>query len=243
MRTLMMLASMAMIGSGIFCIANGTAAFLTVAFIIGLVFILLGAAEILVGRRADFVENEVGVGITKDGVIMLVIGVVIITGQITDDLSAQTMFALLLMIEGVLSFSADSLDIKSASRDQRVGIGLNLLMMLLGIFLFFNTSTLHIPAMLLIGVCMIVLGLRRFAQSFRIEYIRPGFVTGNEERLREAQEDEKRALAKAKEGIREQKNAQRRISRIKEDMAAEQDVLMSAAVTRAEREAEREMEE
>ena len=243
MRTLMMLASVAMIGSGIFCIANGTAAFLTVAFIIGLVFILRGAIEILIGRRADFDASEVGVSITKDGIIMLLLGIVIIMGQITDDLSAQTLFAVLLMIEGVVSFRDDSLDIMSTSRDQRIGIGLNLLMMLLGIYIFFNTMLFHIPATLLIGICMVVLGLRRFAQSFRIEYIRPGFVTGNEERLREAQEDEKRALAKAKEGIREQKNAQRRISKIKEDIAAEQDVLMSAAVTRQERAAEREMEE
>ena len=242
MRTLMMLASVAMIGSGIFCIANGTAAFLTVAFIIGLVFLVLGAVELLVSSRADFDENEVGVSITKDGVIMLLLGAAVITGQIADDLSAQTMFAVLLMIEGVLSFREDSLDIMSTSRDQRVGIGLNLLMMLLGIYMFFNTALLHIPVTLLVGICMIVLGLRRFAQSFRIEYIRPGFVTGNEERLREAEEDEKRALAKAKEGIREQKNAQRRI-KIKEDIAAEQDVLMSAAVTRQERAAEREMEE
>ena len=59
----------------------------------------------------------------------------------------------------------------------------------------------------------------------------------------EAQEDEKRALAKAKEGIREQKNAQRRIAKIKADMAAEQDIMMSAAITRQEREAELESEE
>ena len=55
--------------------------------------------------------------------------------------------------------------------------------------------------------------------------------------------DEKRALAKAKEGIREQKNAQRRIAKIKADMAAEQDIMMSAAITRQEREAERNAEE
>ena len=243
MRTLMMLASVAMIGSGIFCIANGTAAFLTVAFIIGLVFIVLGAVELVVSGRADFDASEMGVSITKDGVIMLLLGAAVITGQITDDLSAQTLFATLLMIEGVLSFREDSLDIMSTSRDQRVGIGLNILMMLLGIYMFFNTTVFHFPVTLLVGICLVVLGLRRFAQSFRIEYIRPGFVTGNEERLREAQEDEKRALAKAKEGIREQKNAQRRISKIKEDIAAEQDVLMSAAVTRQERAAEREMEE
>ncbi len=243
MRTLMMLASVAMIGSGIFCIANGTAAFLTVAFIIGLVFLVLGAIELLVSRRADFDATELGVSITKDGVIMMLLGVAVITGQITDDLSAQTMFAVLLMIEGVLSFREDSLDIMSTSREQRAGIGLNLLMMLLGIYMFFNTIVFHIPVTLLIGICMIVLGLRRFGMSFRIEYIRPGFVTGNAERLREAEEDEKRALAKAKEGIREQKNAQRRINKIKDDIAAEQDVLMSAAVTRQERAAEREMEE
>ena len=243
MRTLMMLASVAMIGSGIFCIANGTAAFLTVAFIIGLVFLVLGAIELLVSRRADFDANEMGVSITKDGVIMMLLGVAVITGQITDDLSAQTLFAVLLMIEGVLSFSEDSLDIMSTTREQRIGIGLNLLMMLLGIYMFFNTSLFHIPVTLLVGICMIVLGLRRFGQSFSIEYIRPGFVTGNAERLREAEEDEKRALAKAKEGIREQKNAQRRINKIKDDIAAEQHVLMSAAVTRQERAAEREMEE
>ena len=116
-------------------------------------------------------------------------------------------------------------------------------MIILGVYMFFNNSTLNLPATLLIGICMIILGLRRFVQSFSIEYSRPSFVTGNEEKLKEAQEDEKRALAKAKEGIREQKNAQRRIARIKEDMAAEQDVMMSAAITRQEREAEREAEE
>ncbi len=243
MRTLMLLSSIAMIGSGIFCVANGTAAFITVAFVIGIVFLVLGAVEILIGRRADFDESEVGVGITKDGVIMLLLGVVIVAGQITDDLSAQTLFATLMTIEGVLSFRADSLDVISTSRDQRIAIGLNLLMMLIGIYMFFNTALFHIPAMLLVGICMMVFGLRRFAQSFRIEYVRPGFITGNEERLKEAEADEKRALAKAKEGIREQKNAQRRIEKIKEDIALEQDVMMSAAITRQEREAEREMTE
>lgn len=243
MRTLMLIASIAMMGSGIFCVANGSAAFLSVAFIIGLVLLLLAVCELLIGRRGAFDESEVGVGLTKDGVIMAILGVVILTGQVTDDLSAQTLFALLLTVEGVLSFRSDWLDFTRISIDQRVGIALNLIMTLLGIYMFFNNLTLNLPAIMLIGACMIVLGLRRVTQSFNIEYNRPSFITGNEEKLREAQDDEKRALAKAKEGIREQKNAQRRIARIKEDMAAEQDVLMSAAITRQEREAERELQE
>ena len=131
----------------------------------------------------------------------------------------------------------------SGDADQRIGVTLCTLMLIAGIYMFFNNSTLKLSQTLLIGICMIILGLRRFWQSFSIEYSRPSFVTGNEEKLMEAQEDEKRALAKAKEGIREQKNAQRRIAKIKADMAAEQDIMISAAITRQEREAERELEE
>lgn len=243
MRTLMLIASVAMMGAGIFCVANGSVAFLSVAFVIGIVFMLLGAFEILVGRRADFELSDADLGMTKDGVIMLLFGAAILTGQITDELSAQTVFALLLTVEGVLSFKTNWLDVMVSSREQRIGVGANILMIIIGVYMFFNNSTLNLPATLLIGICMIIFGLRRAAQAFIIEYNRPGFITGNEEKLREAEEDEKKALAKAKEGIREQKSAQRRIARIKEDIAAEENVLMSAAVTRAEREAERELEE
>lgn len=243
MRTLMMIASIAMIGSGIFCVANGSAAFLSVAFVIGIVFVVLGAIELLISRRADFDVSEKGVGIAKDGILMLIVGLVILTGQVTDDISAQVVFAMWLTIEGVLAFKTEWLDIMETDWEHRVGIAISTLMLLFGVYIFFNNSTFRLGSTLIAGICMIVLGLRRFWQSLDIEYSKPKFVTGNEEKLREAQEDEKRALAKAKEGIREQKNAQRRIAKIKEDMAAEQDVMMSAAITRQEREAERELEE
>ena len=91
-----------------------------------------------------------------------------------------------------------------------------------------------------VGIALILLGVRRFTQSFRIEYSRPSFITGNEEKLEEALAEEKRALAKAKEGIREQKNAQRRIQKIREDIEAENDVINNAAIRRREREMETE---
>ena len=243
MRTLMMIASVAMTGVGIFCVANASAAFLSVAFIIGIIFILLGAIEILIGRRADFDVSETGVGFTKDGFLMLIVGIVVLSGQVTDDSSAQILFAVWMLVEGVLAFRSEWLDIMESDSDQKIGVTLCTLMLIVGGYMFFNNSTLRLSQTLLIGICMIILGLRRFWQSFSIEYSRPSFVTGNEEKLMEAQEDEKRALAKAKEGIREQKNAQRRIAKIKADMAAEQDIMRSAAITRQEREAERESAE
>ena len=238
MRTLMMIASIAMIGTGIFCVANGSAAFLAVAFVIGLVFVLLGAIEILISGRADFDASEKSVGIAKDG-----IGIVILTGQVTDDTSAQVVFALWLTIEGVLAFRTEWLDIMDIDWEHRIGIAISTLMLIFGVYIFFNNSAFKLSSTLLVGICMIILGLRRFWQSLDIEYTKPSFITGNEEKLREAEEDEKRALAKAKEGIREQKNAQKRIAKIKEDIAIEQDAMMSAAITRQEREAERELSE
>lgn len=239
----MLIASVAMIASGIFCVANGSAAFLTVAFIIGVVYLVMGATEVLVGVRADFDVSEKAVSITKDGILMLLFGLVIITGQVTDDTSARMLIAAWLVIEGVLAFSTGRVDIMHISTEERLALAVNFLMFVIGMNMFFNNVLLDLPATFLIGIGLIVLGLRRFLQSFVIEYNRPGFVTGNEEKLQEAMEEEKRALAKAKEGIREQKNAQRRIQKIRDDIEAERDVMNSAAIRRAERELERTEEE
>lgn len=243
MRTLMLLASVAMTVSGVFCIANGSAAFLTVAFIIGLVYLLMGAIEVLIGIRADFDVSANAVSITKDGIIMLIFGAVIISGMITDDMTAQMLFALWLVIEGVLTLRIENVDVMHITGEERLSFALASLMLLFGLYTFFNVILFNMPVTLLIGVALIMLGLRRFIQSFQIEYSRPSFVTGNEEKLEEALEEERRALAKAKEGIREQKNAQRRIQKIREDIEAENDVMNSATARRREREMRSENED
>ena len=138
MRTLMMIASIAMVGTGIFCVANGSAAFLAVAFVIGLVFVLLGAIEILISGRADFDASEKSVGIAKDGILMLIVGIVILTGQVTDDTSAQVVFALWLTIEGVLAFRTEWLDIMDIDWEHRIGIAISTLMLIFGVYIFFN---------------------------------------------------------------------------------------------------------
>ena len=243
MRTIMLIASVAMIASGIFCVANSSAAFLSLAFIIGIVFLVLGLCEIIIGQRASFERDEAAVGQTKDGVRTFLIGLVVITAQITDDTVAQMFFGLYLAIEGVFSFRTDWLDVRHIAKDQRVNMSISASMLVLGIYMLFNTSTFRLPVIMLLGVGFIILGLRKFVQSFDIEYDRPSFITGNEEKLLEAQAEEKRALAKAKEGIREQKVAQRRIKKIEEDIAAEQDLMMEAQIRKQQKEYEEQMEE
>lgn len=235
MRTLMLLASVAMTVSGVFCVANGSAAFLTVAFVIGVVYLLMGAIEVLIGLRADFDVSANAVSITKDGIIMLIFGLVIISGMITDDTTAQMLFATWLVVEGVLSLRLERFDIMHITGEERLSFAITTVMLIVGLYMFFNVVLFDMPVTFLIGIALAVLGLRRFTQSFQVEYSRPSFVTGNEEKLEEALAEEKRALAKAKEGIREQKNAQRRIQKIREDIEAENDVMNSATERRRER--------
>ena len=135
MRTLMLLASVAMTVAGVFCVANGSAAFLTVAFIVGVVFLLMGAAEILIGLRADFDVSENAVSITKDGIIMLIFGAVIITGMITDDTTAQMLFAMWMVIEGILSFSFDKIDVMHITGEERLSFALTFLMLIMGLYI------------------------------------------------------------------------------------------------------------
>ena len=242
MRTVMLIASVAMVASGIFCVANSSAAFISLAFVIGAVFLILGVCEIIIGRRADFERDETAIGLTKDGIRSIIIGLVIISGQVNDDIAAQMIFGLYLAFEGVYSFRTDWLNVTHVPRDQRVNMTISAFMLVIGIYTLFNTSVFRFPVIMLIGIGLVLIGLRRFAQSFTIEYIRPSFVTGNEEKLREAQEEEKRALAKAKEGIREQKIAQRRIKKIEEDIEAEQEMMKEAQIRKEEREVEESLE-
>ena len=242
MRTVLLIASVAMVASGIFCVANSSAAFISLAFVIGAVFLIMGVCEIIIGRRADFERDETAIGLTKDGIRSIIIGLVIISGQVNDDIAAQMIFGLYLAFEGVYSFRTDWLNVTHVPRDQRVNMTISAFMLVIGIYTLFNTSVFRFPVIMLIGIGLVLIGLRRFAQSFTIEYIRPSFVTGNEEKLREAQEEEKRALAKAKEGIREQKIAQRRIKKIEEDIEAEQEMMKEAQIRKEEREVEESLE-
>ncbi len=219
-----------MAGSGIFCFANGGAAFISVAFVIGLVFIIAGAFEIVVGTRDDIDVFGGGVSFTSDGVMMIVFGAVILSGQVADDITAGMLFALWLLIEGVLAFAdnfSPSLDAEGKDNAEMV---LGAAMFAVCLYMFFNTRLLNINTIILIGIGIMLLGLRRFKLSFDIVYNKPGFLTGNEEKLNEAMEDEKKALAKAKQGIKEQKAAQRRIEKIKEEMIQERNVLTETAL-------------
>lgn len=232
MRTVMLIGSLAMVGSGIFCLANGSAAFISVAFVIGVALAVMGLIEIIIGRRADFDVFGRGVGLTTDGIILLIFGLVVISGQISDDATALMLFAMWLLFEAMIGVGGDFRSLSDKTKMDNSALALGVAMLAVSLYMFFNSRLLDINAILLIGVGILLLGLRRFKLSFDVVYDRPGFLTNYGEKLEEAMAEEKQALAKAKEGIREQKAAQKRIEKIKEEMQQERNVLTDAAMRR-----------
>ena len=75
---------------------------------------------------------------------------------------------------------------------------------------------------------LFLLGMCRFRIALSIEYRTPDMLTGNKERLADAKRDEKRAMQKAKEGIRETKEARERITKAKKAIEKEESMMRLA---------------
>ena len=230
MRFSMLLFSVGMMTCSIFCIANGTVSFISIAFIIGLLYLLMGICEFLIGLNADFNISGRTIDLTKDGIIFTIIGLLILSGYITDNASAQSIFAIWILIEGIISIDKKSFFLSDNSGGENIVFVSNVLMILLSIYIFLNDTLLYLPSVLLIGVAIFLMGIKRFLKSFDIEYINPGFITGNKQKLENAIAEEKSAMKKAKQAIREQKIAQRKIEKIQQRINEERDVLNDSAL-------------
>lgn len=232
MRFFMMLASLFMLGTGTFCIANSSVAIGSLAFIIGLVFCIVGACELFVLRGAESVSANLEKEYITHSVVMIIIGIAFLSGQLVDDNAVKMIFALWMSYDGARMIAEARLIIKDNSREENTYLILALASLIVGVYMFFDSLLLNINTLALVGVCISILAIRKFRFSTEIEYKRPSFLTGNQEKLQEAEREEKRAMARAKAAIRESKELQRRIAIIKADINEERRVEAAAKIAK-----------
>lgn len=232
MRFFMMLASLFMLGTGTFCIANSSVAIGSLAFIIGLVFCIVGACELFVLRGAESVSANLEKEYITHSVVMIIIGIAFLSGQLVDDNAVKMIFALWMSYDGARMIAEARLIIKDNSREDNTYLVLALASLVVGVYMFFDSLFLNINTLALVGVCISILAIRKFRFSTEIEYKRPSFLTGNQEKLQEAEREEKKAMARAKAAIRESKELQRRIARIKADINEERRVEAAAKIAK-----------
>ncbi|NLA69498.1 MAG: hypothetical protein GX852_00445 [Clostridiales bacterium] len=243
MRTLMIATSLLMVGTGTFCVANASVAFASTAFLIGLALCTTGIVELFISYKTSINEDRGNFDTTVSGMIMLLVGVAILTGRITEDITACAVFAIIIARDGFLDLLESNFNLKENTREENTRIVLSVVSMALGIYMLFNSMVFNIPTLALIGVAIALMGFKRFAVSFMIHHVHAGVLKAREERLASAIYDEKKAMALAKRGIRESKEAQRRIAKIKEDIANEHKVMTDATIRAERKKAEEELEE
>ena len=228
MRSLMMLVSLLVVGVGTFCIANASVPFIGVAFIIGVAVLLMGVCELIANRVTNTSAYESDNEMNVEGIISVVLGCVFLSGQISEDAAITSIFAFWSVLEGLKALFSVNFNFRTQSKVDRFSELLGVVMSLLGVYMFFNVRLPDMKILTLVGAVLFLLGLSRFRIALSIEYRTPDMLTGNKERLADAKRDEKRAMQKAKEGIRETKEARERIAKARKAIDKEESMMRRA---------------
>lgn len=212
-----MFASIATVAAGTFCIANSTEPFAGAAFVIGVVLLFLGICELIADRVYAIRHNTEELDV--EGFIYIVLGIVILTGMLAENSAVMATFALWSVIEGLRTMSGKRFNLRDNSKDENVTQLLGVITTAFGIYMFFNIALFNFPVLMMVGIVVFLIGTNRFLFALNIQYSAPEFLTGTHERLAEAKAEEKKAMAKAKEGIRETNVARRKIERLSREAA------------------------
>lgn len=232
MRILSMISSALMVIVGTFCVANSTAAFTSVAFVIGGALLIMGALELIVFRNVGYGDNMITKTYVVQAVISTFLGVMFLSGQVSEDVSVSAIFAMMLMTSGLAADFSINIDIRTNSLSEKRTFILGTAMTLLGAYMFFNKSVLDIHVMLLIGVAAILIGVDRFRISMSLDYNKPEFLSKNEEKLERAKREEKRNTRIAIEATRRSREQRNKIKQLEEEISKERARRESAAGAR-----------
>lgn len=216
MRVLMILAG-AMTGSiGLFCSVNAGYPFITVAFIVGLVAIFSGIIEILVTDSVSGGEESKH-WIRIEGVTSIILGLVFLSNQITEDVAIVSVFGLWIMITGlrILPRLTDHY-VKNSSRYYVVLIyaaGAAFV----GVYSFFNIALFNFDTLMIIGIILLLQGINHLRIALLMEYKKPDIIKSKIERLVEAKVDAEMAKEQAKDALIAAKDARDNVNKIYEE--------------------------
>ena len=221
MRLLAMISSAIMVIVGTFCVANSTAAFTSVAFVVGSALLIMGVLELIVFRNVGYEENMITKTYVVQAVISTFLGVMFLSGQVSEDVVVTAIFAMVLMTSGLAADFSINIDIKTNSLSEKRTFVIGTAMVLLGAYMFFNKSVLNLHVMLLIGIAAILIGIDRFRIGMSLDYNKPEFLSKNEEKLERAKREEKRNTRIAIKATRRSREQRNKIKKLEEEISKE----------------------
>ncbi len=192
--------------TGIYLVANGGLMFMSVAFIVGLVFVVAGIVECL-SYSSYRGEDEVKSWILIDGTSTFMLGVLILMNKLSADVAVPLVLGVWILFSGIRNFvhAWERWDKRDAGFYDHLFIGL--LNIVLGLYAFFDADLFDFSTLTLVGVYMIAGGVSIINVGATIVILKPDFIKTKEERLEDAAAKAAEAHQAAKEAIKIAKEA------------------------------------
>jgi len=201
MRILTILSGFLMVAAGVFLVANEGITFLSVAFIVGIIFVVCGIVECLSynSYRGDDIQEKTWILI--DGMTTFILGCLVLMGKLSADAVVPMVLGLWVLVTGIRNFirAWERMSVKNLTFYEHLIIGaLNLIF---GIYVFFDRDIFNLAAITMIGLCLIVQGLNLMLVGGTIVLQKPDFAKTKSEKMEELQANLEEAHLKAKEAI------------------------------------------
>lgn len=217
MRIITVIAGILLTFLGVFSIANAGLSFLSLAFPIGIILMLVGLVECFVYKR---IRNDVDAGhwVLIDGLTTFILGIVVLTGRLAADIAVPVVFGMWSMISGIRGFSvlAFETDTKEKNIDFYWAFLTSLLNFAIGVYAFFNSSLLHLSVLMILGICFVVQGANIIKIGFDIVYSKPDLIKTKDEKIAEAEEAAKEAKKEMKKAIKKARKAKNAVKAAEE---------------------------
>lgn len=201
MRILNMLMGVLLVIAGIFMIANEGITFISVAFVVGLLFIIAGIAEVISCNSYRGDEGD-RAWVLIDGLIMLAIGILIILNKLAADVTVPLVLGFWVLTSGIGNM-VRALDKREAKDAYFYGyLIIGILNVIVGAYMFFNNDLLMMSVIVQVGLCILAQGVTAFMVGASIIVFKSDFLKTKEEMLVQAVEDAEKAQEAAKEAIK-----------------------------------------
>ncbi len=226
MRTLNMLMGGLFFLAGLFMIFNGGITFLSVAFVIGLLFMVAGITECISYNSYRGIEED-NKWVLIDGLVMFLLGFLIIFNKLSADATVPLVLGLWVMTTGVrnLARAWEKFEHKNTHfYGHAVVGGLNLLV---GLYMYFNESLFGISVAALVGVCLITQGLNIIMAAGTIIVVKHQKIMTKDELLEQAIVEADAAREAAREAVKMAKEAKANVAVIEETPEEELDLALA----------------
>ncbi|MBQ9961121.1 MAG: DUF308 domain-containing protein [Firmicutes bacterium] len=210
MRSINMFMGILFILSGILMIFNEGITFLSVAFVLGILFMLAGLAEVK-SFKSYRGNAENTTWILVDGITTFILGFMIIMNKLASDASVPLVLGLWVLITGIRNLVRifDNNRVKDIYYYGHAIIGAAGLVV--GLYTYFNADLFMFTTGIQVGLCLLVQGANAFMVASTIIVVKPDFLKSKQELLVQAQADAQKAAEAAKEAIIKAKEAEQMV--------------------------------